>query len=228
MYMDTPILDIKNLSVNYGTHIALHNASLQAYQNQVLAIVGPSGCGKSSLLSCINRMTDHIEQCHVNGNIFLHQSNILDPSYPLDQLRKKIGMVFQQANPFPLSIQENICFPLKDHGIKAASERNDKMELVLKQTGLWDEVKGRLKQSALTLSGGQQQRLCIARALALEPEVLLLDEPCSALDPFSTERIEQLILELKSNLTMVNIILHKHDVYRITLQYAGSVRVVVV
>ena len=215
-----PALQIEHLSVHYGAHVALRDASLTAWPNEVLALVGPSGCGKSSLLSSINRMTDGIKECQVDGEILLHGANVLSPAYSLDRLRKQVGMVFQQPNPFPLSIRENICFPLKDHGMAQAADREVKMEQVLRQTGLWNEVKDRLNHSALKLSGGQQQRLCIARALALEPEILLLDEPCSALDPISSERIENLIVELKSSVTLVMVTHNLAQARRIADQVA--------
>jgi len=198
-----PNVIVKNVGIRYGDVSAIENVSFVARAGEVLALVGPSGCGKSSLLTSINRMTDTIENCHVSGDVLLDQVNIRDGKFPTDEVRRRVAMVFQQANPFPLSIAENICFPLKDHGMRNSAQRLEIMEQVLKQTGLWQEVKDRLKQSALTLSGGQQQRLCIARALALKPQVLLLDEPCSALDPVSTEKIESLILELKNAVTMI-------------------------
>lgn len=213
-------LRINALSVKYGDYQALRNASLVAYPNQILALVGPSGCGKSSLLSCINRMTDGVKDCHVGGEILLNGENVLADNYPVDALRKCVGMVFQQPNPFPLSIRENICFPLKDHGMKSGVEREAKLEQVLRQTGLWEETKDRLDSNALQLSGGQQQRLCIARALALDPKILLLDEPCSALDPISTEKIEQLIVELKATVTVVMVTHNLSQARRIADQVA--------
>lgn len=197
------LLEIKSLSIEYGNYKALNNASVNVHQGEALAIVGPSGCGKSSLLRSINRMTDHIKDCRISGTINFLGKNIQTSSYDVNQLRKDIGMVFQEPNPFPLSIRENIGFPLKDHGMKSAQEREEHIQRVLQQSGLWDEVKDRLNKSALTLSGGQQQRLCIARALALKPKLLLLDEPCSALDLASTERIEELIIDLKQSTSIV-------------------------
>lgn len=196
-------LTINNLSVSYDERLALRGATLTAHPNQILALVGPSGCGKSSLLASINRMTDSCDNCTVTGQIMLDGVNVLATNYPVMALRKKVGMVFQAPNPFPLSIKDNICFVLKDHGMTSAAEREARMQRVLKQTGLWDEVKDRLNQSALRLSGGQQQRLCIARALALEPQLLLMDEPCSALDPISSNKIEQLVNELKESITII-------------------------
>lgn len=199
----TPQLRVDNVSIRYGDRYAIENASFNARSGEVLALVGPSGCGKSSLLSSINRMTDSLANCQVTGDIYLDAINIRDASYSTQALRRRVAMVFQQANPFPMSITENICFPLKDHGMRDAEQRQQLMRQVLTQTGLWNEVKDRLKQNALSLSGGQQQRLCIARALALQPQVILFDEPCSALDPLSTETIETLIADLKGTVTMI-------------------------
>ncbi len=217
---ESPSLRINQLSVNYGQYQALKGASLEAFSNEILALVGPSGCGKSSLLASINRMTENIKGCQVEGEILLDGENVLSPAYRVDKLRKKVGMVFQQPNPFPLSIRENICFPLKDHGMKSARDREHQLEKVLRQTGLWEETKDRLNTNALRLSGGQQQRLCIARALALEPSVLLLDEPCSALDPISTEKIEDLIQELKTSITMIMVTHNLSQARRIADQVA--------
>jgi len=197
------LLEIQSLTIEYGNQKALSGACINAYESEALAIVGPSGCGKSSLLRSINRMTDHIKDCRVSGAINFCGNNILESDYDVNLLRKEIGMVFQEPNPFPLSIRENIGFPLKDHGMKSAQEREENIQQVLQQTGLWNEVKDRLNKSALTLSGGQQQRLCIARALALQPKLLLLDEPCSALDPVSTEHIEELIINLKQTTSII-------------------------
>jgi len=198
-----PTVAIDNVSIRYGSTRAIENASFIAHAGQVLALVGPSGCGKSSLLFAINRMTDTIPGCQVNGKVYLNNVDVSGHKNATSYIRQRVGMVFQQANPFPLSIAENICFPLKDHGLRNVAERESIMQDVLEQTGLWPEVKDRLKQNALALSGGQQQRLCFARALALNPQVLLLDEPCSALDPVSTEKIERLISELKGRVTMI-------------------------
>ena len=194
-------LTIKDLSVSYGDHLAIRDVSLQAHAKQILALVGPSGCGKSSLLASINRMTDNVVGCQVQGDIIIDGRSTAEQE--VSSLRKKVAMVFQAPNPFPLSIKENICFVLKDHGIKSKQEREQRMQQVLKQTGLWAEVKDRLDSSALKLSGGQQQRLCIARALVMKPQLLLLDEPCSALDPIASGHIEQLISQLKNTVTIV-------------------------
>lgn len=194
---------IDNLSVYYGNRAGIQNAHLSADPGEVVALVGPSGCGKSSLLACINRMTDHMPNCRVEGSIEIDGQDVLHPAFALNELRQTVGMVFQQPNPFPLSIAENLNFPLKDHGIGCPSEREARIRQALQQAGLWDEVSNRLNDSAMSLSGGQQQRLCIARALVLQPRILLLDEPCSALDPLSTERIERLISELKASMTII-------------------------
>lgn len=198
-----PSVVVENLTIRYRATVAIQQANLRAAPGEVLALVGPSGCGKSSLLAAINRMTNHVTHCSVAGAILLDDFNILTADTDLDLLRRNIGMVFQNPNPFPLSIAENITFPLKDHGMRDKHERAAVMQSVLEQTGLWQEVKDRLRDNALRLSGGQQQRLCFARALALQPRVLLLDEPCSALDPISTAKIEQLIHSLKGRVTML-------------------------
>ena len=218
--MHAPAVNIENLFVSYDKRYAIKNASLTANPNEILALVGPSGCGKTSLLCSINRMTESLKNCQLSGIIKLDDDNVLSADYPVALLRKNVGMVFQQPNPFPLSIRDNICFPIKDHGMTSAKQREEKMREVLKKTGLWDELKDRLDQSALRLSGGQQQRLCIARALALEPKVLLLDEPCSALDPISTERIESLLLELKKSMTLIMVTHNLAQAKRIADQVA--------
>ena len=198
-----PEILIEELSVHYGNTAALCSVSLRAPGGELTALVGPSGCGKSSLLWSINRMTDTVPGCRVDGRIRIGETDAAAPATRASEVRKHIGMVFQQPNPFPLSIAENIRFPLRDHGLRDRQELNARMEDVLRQTGLWDEVQHRLDQPALSLSGGQQQRLCLARALALRPQVLLLDEPCSALDPLSTERIEALLQSLKGQVTLL-------------------------
>lgn len=198
-----PAVKLTNVTIHYGDTVAIENANLEVGQGKILALVGPSGCGKSSLLHSINRMTDMIPNCKVQGEILVNDNNILLKSTDVYKLRSQVGMVFQQPNPFPMSIRENIQFPLKEHGIR----QNDKLAAIteksLRNVGLWDEVSSRLHQSALNLSGGQQQRLCIARALALEPQVLLFDEPCSALDPISSKIVEALIVSLKQHYTVI-------------------------
>lgn len=198
-----PSITLKQVTIRYNDTIALENANLNIPAGQITALVGPSGCGKSSLLASINRMTDTISHCRVSGEIMVGNENILHPETDLSLLRRHVGMVFQQPNPFPLSIEENIRFPLKEHGIRDDDIINEIIETVLRQVGLWDEVKDRLKKNALQLSGGQQQRLCIARCLALKPKVILFDEPCSALDPISSSTVEELIKQLTPDYTVL-------------------------
>ena len=213
-------LTLTDVTVSYLGKAAIRRASLTARPRQILALVGPSGCGKSSLLASINRMTDSIEGCRVSGEIRIDNEAVSAPGQDLIALRKKVGMVFQTPNAFPLSVRDNICFVLEDHGVRSAAERERRMEAVLRQTHLWDEVKDRLDDSALRLSGGQQQRLCIARALVLEPQLLLLDEPCSALDPLSTEAIERLLQQLKQQITIVMVTHNLAQARRIADQVA--------
>ncbi len=199
--MTSPTLELQQVSVYYGNQAAIEQASLSVRAGELMALVGPSGCGKSSLLASINRMTDSLPGCRVSGTILLG-GDALSASQDATALRRRIGMVFQQPNPFPLSIIDNLRFPLAEHGVPRR-ERDSRAEQALRAVGLWEEVKGRLLQSALGLSGGQQQRLCIARALVLEPQVLLLDEPCSALDPVSSKVVEELIVSLKGRYTLL-------------------------
>lgn len=193
----------RNLDFYYGDFKALHGISLEFHSNQVTALIGPSGCGKSTFLRCLNRMNDLIPISRVDGEIFLEDENIYADSVDVVTLRSRIGMVFQKPNPFPKSIFENIAYGLRVNGKKDKAFLAERVEKSLVQSALWDEVKDRLHESALGLSGGQQQRLCIARALAVQPEVLLMDEPCSALDPIATQKIEELIDELKENYTII-------------------------
>lgn len=196
-------LQSKDLKVFYGQKQALFDISIQVPAKKVTALIGPSGCGKSTFLRSINRMNDLIDSVRVKGEILLDGKDIYDPKVDVVTLRKKVGMVFQKSNPFPKSIAENISFGPKIHGEKDKDKLDHIIENSLKQAGLWNEVKDRLKESALGLSGGQQQRLCIARAIAIDPEILLMDEPASALDPKSTTRIEDLIGELRNNYAIV-------------------------
>ncbi|MBI4114980.1 MAG: phosphate ABC transporter ATP-binding protein [Candidatus Omnitrophica bacterium] len=196
-------LKVENLNLYYGAFQALKSVNLEIKPFQVTAIIGPSGCGKSTFLRCLNRMNDLIEGVKIEGKILIDGEDILHSGADLIRLRKKVGMVFQRPNPFPLSIFENIVFGPKVHSNTKSRELNDLVEKSLKAVGLWDELKDSLNQSALTLSLEQQQRLCIARLLAVEPEVLLMDEPCSALDPVATLRIEELIHEMKQDYTIV-------------------------
>ncbi len=197
-----PKMDVSHMDLFYGDYQALTDISIAFFQNQVTALIGPSGCGKSTLLKSLNRMNDLVEGCKITGKITLDGEDIYD-KYDVNILRKKVGMVFQKANPFPMSIYDNIAFGPRTHGIKKKSELDDIVEDSLRKAAIFDELKDRLKKNALGLSGGQQQRLCIARALAVNPEVLLMDEPTSALDPISTLKIEELVGELKKNYTII-------------------------
>jgi len=196
-------MDVKNLNLFYGEAQALTNISFQLKKNRVTAFIGPSGCGKSTLLRCFNRMNDLVDSVRVEGEILLDGKNIYSSDIDVTALRQRVGMVFQKPNPFPMSIFENVAYGLRLQGIKKRRYLEEKVEWALKASALWDEVKDRLDESALGLSGGQQQRLVIARAIAIEPEILLLDEPASALDPISTLKIEELIYELKSQYTIL-------------------------
>jgi len=182
---------------------ALHEISLDFYTNQVTALIGPSGCGKSTLLRCLNRMNDLIPYSRAKGEVLLDNQDIYNPDVDVVTLRRRVGMVFQKPNPFPKTIFENVAYGLKVNGLKDKSQITDRVERSLQSAALWDEVKDRIHESALGLSGGQQQRLCIARALAIEPEVVLMDEPASALDPIATQKIEELIHELKKTYTII-------------------------
>lgn len=196
-------MTVNDLSLYYGESQALKNITMKIPKNRVTAFIGPSGCGKSTLLRCFNRMNDLIDGVSVQGNIKLYGENIFDKSVNVAELRRRIGMVFQKPNPFPKSIYENVAYGLRIQGINGRRVLDEAVEKALKGAALWDEVKNRLHENAMGMSGGQQQRLVIARAIAIEPEVLLLDEPASALDPISTLKIEELIYELKSDYTIV-------------------------
>ena len=194
----------KNLNVYYGNKQALHNINLEINNNEVTALIGPSGCGKSTFIRCINRMNDTIDICRVDGSIEIDGKEVNDKNVDVVTLREKIGMVFQKPNPFPKSIYDNIAYGPTIHGIGEKKDEMDKIvETSLKKAALWDEVKDRLNEPGTGLSGGQQQRLCIARALSVNPEVILMDEPCSALDPIATAKIEELIDDLKKSYTIV-------------------------
>ena len=203
--MDTEniCLEVDNLKLYYGDKPALNGINLTIPEKKVTAFIGPSGCGKSTLLRCFNRMNDLVDQCSIKGEIRLEGKNIYDKSVDVASLRRRVGMVFQKPNPFPKSIYENVAYGLRIQGIKSRRVLDEAVEKSLKGAALWDEVKDRLHESALGMSGGQQQRLVIARTIAVEPEVLLLDEPASALDPISTLKIEELIYELKAKFTIV-------------------------
>ena len=197
-------IKIRNLDFSYGENQVLHDVTLDIYDKEVTAFIGPSGCGKSTLLRCLNRMNDLVEDARVeNGSIEINGVELHDKSVDVIELRKKVGMVFQKSNPFPKSIYQNVAYGLQIQGIKSKRIIDEKVEDSLRKSALWGEVKDRLNENAYGLSGGQQQRLCIARTLAVEPEVILMDEPCSALDPVATGRIEELILKLKDEYTIV-------------------------
>lgn len=205
----------RNVNVYYGNNHVIKNVSLDINPNEVVAFIGPSGCGKSTFLRLLNRMNDFIESFRMEGNILIDNQDIYDKKIKVEELRKKVGMVFQKPNPFPKSIYENIVYGLKIQGVKNKKYLDEVVERTLQQVGIWGEVKDKLHQSALALSGGQQQRICIARTLAVEPSVILMDEPTSALDPISTATIEELIYHLKKNYTII-IVTHN-------MQQAGRV-----
>lgn len=197
------ILQAENLNLYYGENHALKDINIEIPEHQITALIGPSGCGKSTFLRCLNRMNDLIPIVKINGSLLYRGEDIYAPGQDVTDLRKRIGMVFQKANPFPMSIYDNVAYGPRTHGIKSKSRLDDIVEKSLQGAAIWDEVKDRLKKSALGLSGGQQQRLCIARALAVEPDILLMDEPTSALDPISTLKIEDLMEELKKDYTVI-------------------------
>lgn len=197
------VFEIKNMVLRYGDKAALNNIYLDIEANKVTALIGPSGCGKSSLLRSLNRMNDLVDSCQIDGEIIYEGEDIYKKNYDEIELRKKVGMVFQKPNPFPMSIFDNVAYGPRCQGIKDKKKLQDIVKTALENAALYDEVKDRLKESALSLSGGQQQRLCIARTIAMEPEVILMDEPTSALDPIATAKIEELIHELKKKYTII-------------------------
>ncbi len=201
--MENSKVSIQNMDLYYGDFHALKNLNLEIPANQVTAFIGPSGCGKSTCIKSLNRMNDLIDGCKITGTIKIDGEDIYDPRTDVTLLRKRAGMVFQKANPFPMSVYDNIAYGPRVHGIKSRAKLDEIVEKSLRGAALWEEVKDRLKKSALGLSGGQQQRLCIARALAVEPDILLMDEPTSALDPISTLKIEDLMEELKKDYTVI-------------------------
>jgi phosphate transport system ATP-binding protein len=201
--LGAPLIEINNLSLHYGPAKALKEISVAIRERVVTAFIGPSGCGKSTLLRCFNRMNDLIDGVRIEGSVKIGGHDIYAPDVDVIELRKRVGMVFQKSNPFPKSIYDNVAYGLRLQGTRSKSELDAAVEESLRGAALWDEVKDRLHGSALGLSGGQQQRLCIARAIAIKPEIILMDEPASALDPIATARIEELILELKKNFTIV-------------------------
>jgi phosphate transport system ATP-binding protein len=215
-----PLIQTEQLSLHYGEKRVFADVTLPIHAGCITALVGPSGCGKTSFLSCLNRLTDLIPRCRVSGRIRLDSLDVLDPKIDAIALRRRVGMIFQKPNPFPLSIWKNLALPLHEHGVRKREQVDRIVETTLQDVGLWDEVKDRLNTSALSLSGGQQQRLCIARALVLEPEVLLLDEPCSALDPISSGVVEDLIANLRGRYTQL-IVTHNLAQARRIADYAA-------
>jgi len=215
-----PFIEVEQLSLHYGQKPAFHNVTLSISKGCITALVGPSGCGKTSFLTSLNRLTDIIPGCRVSGRIRLDDLDVLAPHTDVIRLRRRVGMIFQKPNPFPFSILKNLEFPLREHGLKDRERIAASIETVLRDVGLWDEVKDRLHSPALALSGGQQQRLCMARALVLSPEVLLLDEPCSALDPLSSGVVEDLIVGLRGRYTVL-IVTHNLAQARRIADYAA-------
>lgn len=218
--MDEPIIKVRNLEAHYGLKKALKGIDIDIFPNRVTSIIGPSGCGKSTFLRCLNRINDLILTFSCSGTILYEGVDIYDKSVDINDLRRKVGMVFQKPNPFPKSIYENITYGLKIYGEKNRNLLDEVVETSLKKAALWEEVKDDLNKSALALSGGQQQRLCIARALAIEPDVILLDEPCSAIDPISTAKVEDLIYQLKQNYTIIIVTHNMQQAARVSDQTA--------
>ncbi|KQM10413.1 phosphate ABC transporter ATP-binding protein [Methanomassiliicoccales archaeon RumEn M2] len=219
MIMDN-VIDIQNVNLWYGDHQALFDVSMPVQKNKVTALIGPSGCGKSTLIRSINRMNDLIDGCRVEGRMMFHGEDIYGPGTDVIKVRKKIGMIFQKPNPFPMSVRDNITYGPKIHGITDKDKLEEILEKSLREAALWEEVKDRLDKSAMSLSGGQQQRLCIARTLAVSPEVILMDEPTSALDPIATSKIEDLITELVKEYTVVIVTHNMQQAARIS-DYTG-------
>lgn len=211
-----PILQVKDLDLWYGAHQALHSVSMDIPEKSITAFIGPSGCGKSTFLKTLNRMNDLVPGVKITGQVRYRGEDIYAPGTDVCRLRREIGMVFQKPNPFPMSIYDNIAYGPRTHGIRSKARLDELVERSLRGAAIWDEVKDRLKKNALGLSGGQQQRLCIARALAVEPAVLLMDEPTSALDPISTSRIEELTMELKERYTIVIVTHNMQQAVRIS------------
>ena len=210
------IISVENMCLWYGSHQALHNITIDIPEKSITALIGPSGCGKSTFLKTLDRMNDPIPDVKITGSVKYKDEDIFDPSVDVSQLRRQIGMVFQKPNPFPMSIYDNIAYGPRTHGVRNKAKLDDIVERSLRGAAIWDEVKDRLKKNALGLSGGQQQRLCIARALAVEPDVLLMDEPTSALDPISTSKIEELAVELKEKYTIVIVTHNMQQAVRIS------------
>ena len=214
--MENTKISVQDLNLHYGTNHALKHVNMEIRENAITAFIGPSGCGKSTFLKCLNRMNDLVENVKIEGKVLIDGEDIYSPKADTTLLRKKVGMVFQQANPFPMSIYDNIAYGPRTHGIRSKVKLDEIVEKALRDAAIWDEVKDRLKKNALGMSGGQQQRLCIARALAVQPEVLLMDEPTSALDPISTSRIEELALKLKEDYTIIMVTHNMQQATRIS------------
>lgn len=210
------VITVKDLCLWYGNTQALKNIDIEIEERSITALIGPSGCGKSTFLKSLNRMNDLVADVRITGEVYYRKQNIFDAEVDVNELRRSIGMVFQKPNPFPMNIYDNIAYGPRTHGIKNKAKLDDIVEHSLRGAAIWDEVKDRLKKSALGLSGGQQQRLCIARALAVEPDVLLMDEPTSALDPISTSKIEELALELKNKYTIIIVTHNMQQAVRIS------------
>ena len=210
------VISVQELCLWYGEHQALKNVSIEIPEKSITALIGPSGCGKSTFLKTLNRMNDLIPGVKITGSVEYKGENIFDPALDVNELRRQVGMVFQKPNPFPMSIYDNIAYGPRTHGIRSKAKLDDIVERSLRGAAIWDEVKDRLKKNALGLSGGQQQRLCIARALAVEPDVLLMDEPTSALDPISTSKIEDLAMQLKEKYTIVIVTHNMQQAVRIS------------
>ena len=210
------VITVKDLCLWYGNHQALKNISIDIPEKSITALIGPSGCGKSTFLKTLNRMNDLVPGVRITGDVRYRGENIFDPSMDVSTLRREIGMVFQKPNPFPMSIYDNIAYGPRTHGVKSKAKLDDIVESALRGAAIWDEVSDRLKKNALGLSGGQQQRLCIARALAVEPKVLLMDEPTSALDPISTSKIEELAMQLEEKYTIVIVTHNMQQAVRIS------------
>ena len=210
------ILSVQDLCLWYGSHQALKDINIEIPEKSITALIGPSGCGKSTFLKTLDRMNDLIPDVKITGSVLYKGEDIFEPSVDVSELRRQVGMVFQKPNPFPMSIYDNIAYGPRTHGVKSRAKLDEIVEQSLRGAAIWDEVKDRLKKNALGLSGGQQQRLCIARALAVEPEVLLMDEPTSALDPISTSKIEELAMELKDRYTIVIVTHNMQQAVRIS------------
>jgi phosphate transport system ATP-binding protein len=218
--MEAPMVEIERLSLWYGPKQALKDVTMSVPKHRITAYIGPSGCGKSTLLRCLNRMNDLVDGVRITGQIRIGATDIYDPTLDVTELRKRVGMVFQKSNPFPKSIYENVAYGPRILGVRGRSDLDGIVERSLRAAALWEEVQERLDESALGLSGGQQQRLCIARAIAVEPDVLLMDEPCSALDPIATAKIEELMLELKASYTIVIVTHNMQQAARVS-DYTG-------